>query len=176
MKDRVSLFLRWWLLFAVIMIATTLTYRLGWFNVILTKDSSYLCAVTFVVFYVMSVWCGFKTWAVSQALADPNNFHGTGQLLPAKAKELERLVEVGWFASDLCLTLGMAGTIIGFIMMLAGFETFDYADPSSTQKLLGDLGKSMATALYTTIVGLTCGQLLKFQYFNLSQELNQEEV
>jgi hypothetical protein len=43
--------------------------------------------------------------------------------------------------------------------------------PQTVQSLLSDLGKSMATALYTTLVGLVCGALLKIQYFILSLEL-----
>lgn len=174
MKPRINLFLKWWLIFIIILVSSFFTYKIGLYNTIFAKDESYICIVIFAIFYFMSVWCELKTWKISKSLTNPDNFDDFGALIPEKRKELERLVEVGWFTSDLCLTLGMAGTIIGFIFMLSGFETFNVADPTSIQKLLSDLGKSMATALYTTIVGLVCGQLLKFQYFNLTQELREE--
>lgn len=170
-RVKLGLFLRWWLLFGVTVVSSVFAYRLGWIDTILQKDESYLCAVTFVVFYFMTIWCGFKTWAISRALNNPLNFDERGFLYDEVHKRYSRLVEIGWFTSDLCLTLGMAGTILGFIFMLSGFETFNGQDPNSVQKILADLGRSMATALYTTIVGLVCGQILKFQYFNLGQEL-----
>lgn len=163
---KLGLFLKWWLLFVIVLVTSIISYQMGWFQEIFKKDDSYLCIVIFAVFYFMTIWCGFKTWKLSRSLS-------CGVMDVQRRKEIERLIEVGWFASDLCLTLGMAGTILGFIFMLTGFETFDSNNPLSVQNLLGALGRSMATALYTTIVGLVCGQLLKFQYFNLTQELNE---
>jgi hypothetical protein len=49
------------------------------------------------------------------------------------------------------------------------------SNQKSIQNLLSDLGKSMATALYTTLVGLICGQLLKLQTFIFSLHLNKLE-
>lgn len=78
--------------------------------------------------------------------------------------------ENGWFVSEMCLNLGMLGTIIGFVLMLSGFETLDISNPSTISSLLSTLGKSMATALYTTLVGITCGCLLKVQYYILETQ------
>jgi len=83
--------------------------------------------------------------------------------------------EIGWFLSEFCLTLGMIGTIVGFIMMLSGFNTLDIQNVSTVQGLLSQLGLSMATALYTTIVGLVCGSILKIQFFIVSLELDRIE-
>lgn len=81
-------------------------------------------------------------------------------------------MEVGWFASDLCLSIGMMGTVIGFIMMLSGFATVDVADMTTVQDMIKGLGGGMSTALYTTLVGLVSSALLKIQYFNLSQAID----
>ena len=75
-------------------------------------------------------------------------------------------MEVGWFTSDLCLTIGMMGTVIGFMMMLSGFATVDVSNTSSVQELIKSLGGGMSTALYSTLVGLICSALLKIQWFN----------
>ena len=41
-------------------------------------------------------------------------------------------MEVGWFTSDLCLSIGMMGTVIGFIMMLGGFANIDINDMANS--------------------------------------------
>jgi biopolymer transport protein ExbB/TolQ len=69
----------------------------------------------------------------------------------------------------------MMGTIIGFIMMLSGFDSLDIQNITSVQALLTQLGGSMATALYTTIVGLVCGSVLKLQFFLIAIELDKLE-
>ena len=81
-------------------------------------------------------------------------------------------MEVGWYTSDLCLSIGMMGTVIGFIMMLGGFANIDINDMATVQGLIKGLGVGMSTALYTTLTGLICSALLKIQYFNLSQAID----
>jgi biopolymer transport protein ExbB/TolQ len=65
----------------------------------------------------------------------------------------------------------MAGTVIGFIMMLSGFAKVDVTDTSTVQGLIKSLGVGMSTALYSTLTGLICSALLKIQYFNLTQSI-----
>ena len=89
------------------------------------------------------------------------------KLTKEKFSTYNRKAENGWFISEMCLNLGMLGTIIGFVMMLSGFESLDISNPSTISTLLSNLGKSMATALYTTLVGIVCGCLLKIQYYIL---------
>ena len=82
-------------------------------------------------------------------------------------------MEVGWFASDFCLSIGMIGTVIGFIMMLSGLAQVDVSDINTVQGLIKNLGSGMSTALYSTLTGLVCSSLLKVQYFNLNQAIDQ---
>ena len=84
-------------------------------------------------------------------------------------EKVENTMEAGWFTSELCLTIGMAGTVTGFIMMLSGFTKVDVSDVSTIQGLIKSLGTGMSTALYSTLTGLICSALLKIQYFYLSQ-------
>ena len=74
-------------------------------------------------------------------------------------------IESGWFWSDNVLSLGMIGTVIGFMTMLSGFITLDIADPESVQSIIAQLGSGMATALTTTLVGLIVSVLIKIQFF-----------
>ena len=113
----------------------------------------------------MSAWCGYKTWRLSKFLDRDE----TEKYLVEK---IEELMEAGWFASDLCLSIGMVGTVIGFITMMSGFATIDVSDMTTVQDMIKGLGSGMSTALYTTLVGLICSALLKIQYFNLSQAID----
>jgi biopolymer transport protein ExbB/TolQ len=66
--------------------------------------------------------------------------------------------------------MGMIGTVIGFILMLGGsFESLNVADTGSVKTALTDMALGMSTALYTTLVGLVCSQLLKVQLVNVEE-------
>jgi len=78
---------------------------------------------------------------------------------------------VGWFVTELLLALGMIGTVIGFIMMLGGsFESLNIADTGSVKTALTDMAIGMSTALYTTLVGMVCSQILKVQLVNVESK------
>ena len=78
--------------------------------------------------------------------------------------------EVGWFISDFVLTIGMIGTVSGFLLMLTGaFAGIDLTDEVAMKNVLEKMSKGMSTALYTTLFGLICGGLLKIQYFSLGR-------
>ena len=113
----------------------------------------------------MSAWCGYKTWRLSIFLDSKKKERYA-------VEQIEHLMEIGWFTSDLCLSIGMMGTVIGFIMMLSGFSHVNVEDMSTVQGMIKGLGSGMSTALYTTLTGLICSSLLKIQYFNLSQAID----
>lgn len=161
-----SAFLKWWLFFTLTIVGSIFTYHLGLFGTIWEKDASYLSYTTMVLFLVTSFICGAQTFQLCKS-SDLSN---------EEKQAFEAQEEFGWFMSEVCLNLGMLGTIIGFVMMLSGFETLDISKQQTVQGLLAELGKSMATALYTTLVGIICGQLLKVQYFNLSLELQKRGI
>jgi biopolymer transport protein ExbB/TolQ len=66
------------------------------------------------------------------------------------------------------LSLGMIGTVAGFILMLGeSFESIDTANPESLKAALRSMALGMSTALYTTLTGLILSQALKIQLINL---------
>ena len=158
-----NLFIKWWWFFTLICVSTIFVYKTGFFKEVWLKDASYLSLTTLVLFFSVSLICGLKTYLLSRAIGK--------SMTQARYDEFERSEEIGWFSSELCLSLGMLGTIVGFVFMLSGFENIDISKTHTIQALLSDLGKSMATALYTTLIGLVCGCLLKIQYFNYSLAL-----
>lgn len=159
-----KVFLKWWLFFVLIIISTIICYYLDVFGEIYEKDSSYLSWVILIIFYYMSCWCGIKNWRFVNLEQDASDKKEI-------TKKLFVQQEAGWFASEICLALGMTGTVFGFILMLETFLGVDTSNHQSMQKMIVEMGKGMATALYTTLVGLVCSVLLKIQYFSLSQAL-----
>jgi hypothetical protein len=88
-------------------------------------------------------------------------------LLDAFEADLRRGHELGWFVADLLLSLGLLGTVIGFILMLAPISDLNTADESAIRVALAAMSGGMAVALYTTLTGLIGGMLLKIQGFLL---------
>ena len=160
------LFLQWWLIFTIISVLSIFTTYSGFAKEIWIKDSSYISYSTFVMFIICSIFCG----KISYNLCKNGSKFGKSALSDHIHK-----VEIGWFVSELCLTLGMIGTIVGFIMMLSGFNSLDIQNIQTVQQLLSQLGQSMATALYTTVVGLVCGSILKLQCFLISIKIDKIE-
>ena len=87
-----------------------------------------------------------------------------GILLEALGERLVAKHSLGHFAVDMLLKLGLLGTIVGFIMMLAPVGELTDFDPNVLQQLLGQMSGGMAVALFTTIAGLVTSALLGLQY------------
>lgn len=149
MAQRVS-FIRWLVIACVTQAGLFILGKVGLIGRIWDQDASCLSFVILIFFLAMSGYLGYATWKASG-----DDYSETAEAL-------------GWFSSELCLALGMLGTVIGLIMMLSGFNTLDVSNINSIQQLLTKLGGSMGTALYTTVTGLACGINLKIQTFNLS--------
>jgi biopolymer transport protein ExbB/TolQ len=88
-------------------------------------------------------------------------------LLDALEADLRRGQEFGWFVADLLLSLGLLGTVIGFILMLGPISGLDTTDEGAIKGALAAMSGGMAVALYTTLTGLVGGMLLKVQGFLL---------
>ncbi len=73
----------------------------------------------------------------------------------------------GAFASDTLMKLGLLGTIIGFIIMLAPIATLDAADKVAMKSSMGLMSDGMAVAMYTTLAGLAGSILVRIQYYVL---------
>ncbi len=90
-----------------------------------------------------------------------------GLLLESFEADLRRGHELGWFVADLLLSLGLLGTVIGFVLMLSPMSHLDGGDQGAIRAALAAMSGGMAVALYTTLAGLIGGMLLKVQGFLL---------
>ena len=88
-------------------------------------------------------------------------------LLRALADRLRGSNGFGSFASDTLMKLGLLGTIIGFIIMLAPIAGLDASDKTLMKSSMGLMSDGMAVAMYTTLAGLVGSILLKIQYYML---------
>jgi len=146
-------FLKWWLQSSVVFCSCLFVAYLGFFKEAIINDSSYLCIVIFNLFLAFTFYNGYIAYKLDSGM---------------KVKEDD--MEPTWFVSELCLALGMIGTVIGFISMLRGFN--DIGDASkSIQKLMSGMSYGMATALYTTLAGLVFGNILKLQAFQIERSI-----
>jgi MotA/TolQ/ExbB proton channel family len=90
-------------------------------------------------------------------------------LLRGLADALRGPNQFGSFASDGLMKLGLLGTIIGFILMLAPIAGLDAADRSSVRTSMGLMSDGMAVAMYTTLTGLIGSLLVQTQYYMLDE-------
>lgn len=88
-------------------------------------------------------------------------------LLRSLADRLRGSNGFGAFASDTLMKLGLLGTIIGFIVMLAPIAGLDATDRAMMKSSMGLMSDGMAIAMYTTLAGLIGSILLKIQYYML---------
>ena len=88
-------------------------------------------------------------------------------LLRSLADKLRGSNGFGAFASDTLMKLGLLGTVIGFIIMLAPIAGLDASDHALMKSSMGLMSDGMAVAMYTTLAGLVGSILLKFQYYML---------
>jgi|TARA_B100000965_G_scaffold287409_1_gene245221 hypothetical protein len=157
-----GIFLKWWWFFCLLFAATALLINFQVHELLWQNDKTKLSFFILSIFYAMTFHCGYESWKLSQL--------ANGDI--KKLDNLDTRHEPGWFASDILLTLGLIGTVSGFILMLAGaFSGINIADVSSVQAALARMAVGMSTALYTTLTGLITSTILKFQYFRLDQDL-----
>jgi len=85
-------------------------------------------------------------------------------LLRVLAERLSGSNSYGAFASDLVMKLGLFGTIVGFIMMLAPIAGLNAEDQTAIKSSMSLMSEGMAVAMYTTLAGLVGSILIKIEY------------
>jgi MotA/TolQ/ExbB proton channel family len=107
-----------------------------------------------------------------RSLVTKSETQGAGRLdqtllLRTLADRLRGSNAFGAFASDTLMKLGLLGTIIGFIIMLAPIAGLDAADKVAMKSSMGLMSDGMAVAMYTTLAGLVGSILVRIQYYML---------
>ncbi|MDB5502214.1 MAG: Biopolymer transporter ExbB [Tardiphaga sp.] len=79
----------------------------------------------------------------------------------------------GSFAGDTLMKLGLIGTIVGFIMMLAPIAGLDTGNQGAIKASMNLMSEGMAVAMYTTLAGLIGSILVRIQYYMLDDVTSQ---
>lgn len=140
-KDNLAKMLVWWLAATAQFVGIGIgVIKFGLVDFILATDITYL---SFVVF---AMWVFGTAQIAYLGIENKNNY------------------DTPWFISESCLSVGMIGTLIGFIIMLgSSFANVDPGNIDSMKSLITSMAAGMSTALVTTLVGLVASLALKIQ-------------
>jgi len=152
-------FLQGLILLGLILFAGFLLTDQGLIGLLLAGDRSGISYLIAVIWLLLTLrWLWLLRW-VQKQYDLPTKFE------PDQSEPiLMRWLNHGWFAADSVLKLGLLGTIIGFILMLAPISNLSGYDAASIQSALGEMSAGMAVALYTTLTGLVANLLLRLQF------------
>ena len=137
--------LKWWIQVSCIVFGSVVAYQLGWWHALWNADITKISIGILGVFAVTMLLTGY----ISKNYQD---------------KKSQALGNYVWFASEAMITLGMIGTVAGFLLMLgSAFSNLDVTNIANVQAAIADMAIGMSTALSTTLVGLICSILTKAQ-------------
>ena len=146
-----KLFLLWLVSFLAILGAGYFAFEEGFFSFIWNIDVSKLCFVILAVFLFGYLKLGRMLYISSKS--DRMVYDSIGR------------VSSGYEIADTCMTIGMLGTVIGFIVMSSSFASVDFSNIENIKELFKVATVGMSTALYTTAFGLVSSLILRATYF-----------
>ena len=137
-------FLLWWIQVVTIFFSCFFIYNFNWFHELYNSDQTKISFLIIIVFLGATITVGVLSY-----------------------KELRNrkvLSNYIWFSSETMVTLGLIGTVAGFLIMLgSAFDNLDIQNVENVQEVITDMSLGMSTALCTTLVGLVCSVLTKIQ-------------
>jgi hypothetical protein len=134
-----------WTVFVLMLLATALGYYWGAVDFMINNDFTYLSFVNIAILYGFTFNIMYKAFTKNMETTDSE-----------------------WFLSDAVLSIGMVGTLSGFLVVL--YSTFQGLDPSNTDSMrtaIETLASGMGTALLTSLVGLVASLIMKYQLVTL---------
>ena len=151
-------FLKWWIQVIAIGFASIFAYKLGWFEALWYADITKISFVILTIFIITTCTTGFMSFNSSNP-------------------EIKSLGNYIWFGSEAMITLGMIGTVAGFLLMLnSAFADLNVRDVQNMQSAIADMAVGMSTALSTTLIGLICSILTKAQMVIIENSWDAEQT
>lgn len=144
-----------------------LLFDRGLLSVLLEGDKSRLS------WLILFIWAGMSArwiYLLRRIETDDNDAAAIAE------DDMARWLNHGWFAADSVLKIGLLGTIIGFILMLAPIGELTSFDAASLQSALAAMSAGMAVALYTTLTGLIANIILRFQFQFLADAMQKRLI
>ena len=148
-----SAFLKWWLLITLTVVGLSIAAYFNFIQFLYAHDLTKLSVAILALFAATTSVIGYKLWKERDV------------------KKKKYGYDVEWFVSEMMISLGMIGTVIGFIYMLYSvFSSLNITDTMAVQESLGKMAQGMGTALLTTLVGLVSSVLIKSQLVMVENE------
>lgn len=157
-------FLEWWILFLIQISGLGICYYFNLFDWVWFNDATKLSFLIIGIWIIVTIKCG-----IHSVQFDRMHSLNSGIVKNKQKQRLDSRMESGWFISDQCLSIGMLGTVIGFLLMMSSLA-MNNSDVESIKEMLKTMSTGMSTALITTAVGMIFGNLLKIQLFLISRE------
>ena len=180
-------FLKWLIVLGVMVFLATFATTAGFFRYAYNADASYIVVLIAILVVFATFKCGLDAFVISvegeglkaiQAKTKPpkgsligNSFTTTKQIEEYLGNLASRL-DTGWFLADIMLKLGLAGTVIGFVIMLSSVADIQDGDINTVQDVLLNMSLGMGTALFTTLSGLVGNGVTSSQYYMLDKSLD----
>lgn len=140
-------FMYWWLVTVIQAILVGITAYFGSMEFLWNTD------ITKLSFLTIALWVGTSAVIGYSSYNSKTNY------------------DTPWFVAESCMTVGMIGTVIGFILMLgSSFADLDPSNIESMRAVITDMAAGMSTALLTTLTGLIASLFLKVQIVVLEYE------
>jgi hypothetical protein len=144
--------LRWWLVFLCSVVGLASAVASGHILEMWRIDTYKVSFLTLTTYFLVTVFVGRLTWRVSSGERQSHLRYRDGC----------------HYAVTLMTMLGLIGTVIGFMGVLAtSFASLASADVTVAQSAIGMLTSGSSTALVNTLVGLICAVGLNLQVINL---------
>jgi hypothetical protein len=151
--------LKWWLIFCTVVFATLYSQiSLGLFSSLNSADVTKISFVIIAIFYIYMIMLGVRLSKFCKNIF--NQFYRESFL---------SIEQHGWFLSDIFMALGFLGTLIGFMYML---DLTGLNNANAAQGVLITLTTGLKTAIYTTVMGLISGLIIKCTLYAIRTDLN----
>jgi hypothetical protein len=141
-------FMIWWLATVIQIIGVGVAVQFGAIQFLLEADQTYLSFVTLAMWAIGTIAIGYTSYGHIKNYDTP------------------------WFIAESCISVGMIGTLIGFMLMLSSsLGSVDPSDIESMKAVISDMAAGMSTALVTTLSGLVFSLFLKIQITTVEHEV-----
>lgn len=157
-----GVFKRWFALTNLIVLSFAYLVYSGVISSIIETDVSGISTIIFGIFASGLVLTGVLSHRVGQ-----NNGMTVFD---------DNILYLSWFFAEILMVLGLAGTVIGFIVLFdANFTGVSFDNPESVKVIIVSIASGMGVALYTTITGIVGSMLTKMLLVNVEITIHEQE-
>lgn len=153
---------KWWFIVWTSIIGAAVAQNYDLFVRLWEVDKTKLSYVILVLFIFVTALIG----SMAKMSRDESNHQQIRERLP-----------LYWFSTDMMNSLGMIGTVAGFIIMLSSAfgSNLNVSDIESIKQLITSTAIGLSTAATTTLVGLICSSIAKLQLVLLERVVTNVE-